>query len=605
MKVQFLSLCIRASALFALLASQAFASSQEIQGERVTQYREQIKTTAEIMFEEAVRQETGGDSKTLSFNPSMHRRDVKEVLENLGIERKNHPDSPKISAWSSRLKVQSGGPFLPPGTNNTTTSKLGISFTASTFSDVPQPGVFVHDTMGALGPEQYIVALNAAIRSFHVDRKTGVAEPDDILETQLATFMNISEETSGEGNSIIADPIIRYDTFSKRWYVICLSFPERGFVGEAILANTFICLAVSDGPVITACTKWRILQIPHNQVPGPDGQDGDFGGFFDFPTMGIDKHAVYIGANIFNAAPAGFDSTVYVVQKKSLLDETKPLVITAFRNLADRNPTSGMVSPTGIDNFDPDPEFGYILGEDRRSFGVLPLRRIINPGSTNPTISPNIAIVVPSTSGAPDFSYKGNFAGFFAESGGLSRIHQGVVRNGKLFANFLSIGVDRFGVANASSADDRNAIRWHELDLKGNDVVEGPNTVPTIVQVGTVWDPTDTPDPLHFVFGSLMTTPNGDLTICATQSSALVTPNAVTFRRKASDPLCTIGPKQMLTTSEELFNIGVLNGQFVRWGDYSNTSPDPESDNDHWTIQEFVSGYGNFAMHVRQLVPNN
>jgi len=608
MKVQFLSLCIRAGALIAALSSQSFAESRQIQGERVTQYREKIISTQEIMNQEAASQETVNNSPNLPLDQSMPRITLQQVAQRLGIERKNSSTASVKTTRGKKFNLVGNGPFSPPGTNNSTTSKLGIDFTSSTFSNVPAPNIYVHDTMGALGPEQYISTLNAGIRSFCIDREKAVAFPDGVLDTVLANFMNISEETSGADNAIISDPIIRFDTFSKRWYIMCIAFTLRAFSEDSIPSNNFICVAVSDSSVITPCTKWRILQIPHNQVPGPDGQGGDDGGFFDFPSLAVDKHAVYIGANIFNVLPAGIDMTAYVIQKKSLLDETKPLVITAFRHLFDLNTISGPFAPAGIDNFDKNPKFGYFIGVDIASFGLFQLVRIINPGSKNPTISQTIPITVPNTASPPDVSYKGNFAGFFANLNTLDdRLHQGHVRNGKLFTNHVAaIGVDKDGVSNANSAlNDRAAGRWYEFSLKGNDAVEGPNSVPTLVQVGTVWDPTDTPDPLNFIFGSIMTSKNGDLTFSATETSQLVTPNAVTFRRAAFDPLGTIGPKQFLTTSEELYNNGVFAGQLVRWGDYSNTVFDPKDTNDQWTIQQFVFGYGNFGMHVRQLLPNN
>ena len=579
-------------------------AESQIQGERVTGYRAKVKTTQEIMVAAAIKQNNGKLKEVVGRAP---RKSLEEVLKKNGITKKNHPDSPQVASLPNKSNLVGDDPFSPPGTDNTTTSTLGIGFTAATFSDAPVPNIYVHDVMGAMGPEQYIWTGNGGIRSFHVDRKHGTVEPDGILEAPLSTFLNISAETSGEGNSIISDPVIRFDPFSERWYVMCVAFTGRFFSDFVDPINNFLCLAVSDGPVITPSTKWRILQIPHNQIPDSNGQSGDNDTIMDFPSMGIDRHAVYIGVDIFGGPPIGVDATAYVIQKESLLDESTPLVITAFRHLLDTNAFTGPFAPTGIDNFDPDSEFGYFIGTDAFSFGLLQLIRVINPGSDNPTISQTIPIVVPATSNGLHSSYRGNFAGFFAsvDTGG-DITHAGHVRNGKLFTNVCqAIGVDKDGVAHDSGLDDRDAVRWYELDLKGNDVVEGPNTVPTLVQVGTIWDPTDTSDPLNFCFGAMMTSANGDITVSCSEMSALVTPNAVTFRRKASDPLGTIGPKQFLTTSEELYNNGVFPQQFVRWGDYSYTSFDPEDPDAQWTVQEFVPSYGNFGMHVRQLLPNN
>ncbi len=63
--------------------------------------------------------------------------------------------------------------------------------------------------------------------------------------------------------------------------------------------------------------------------------NSDTGSFFDFDTLGIDRHALYIGGNVFSPQshpPPYVGSTGFVVNKAALLGGN--LVVTAFRQMA-------------------------------------------------------------------------------------------------------------------------------------------------------------------------------------------------------------------------------------------------------------------------------
>ena len=58
---------------------------------------------------------------------------------------------------------------------------------------------------------------------------------------------------------------------------------------------------------------------------------GNTGELADYPTLGVDKNALYIGTNNFGAS---FTSTTGFVVRKSSVLGAGPIVVTAFRNLA-------------------------------------------------------------------------------------------------------------------------------------------------------------------------------------------------------------------------------------------------------------------------------
>src|SRR5439155_13242611 len=112
--------------------------------------------------------------------------------------------------------------------------------------------------------------------------------------------------------------------------------------------------AVSDSSTITAGTVWTYFYFQRDLI----SPAGDTGQFADYPTLGIDANALYIGVNIFRRRgnPAAFSNTsVFVVRKNSVLNGG-PVVVTAFRSLIKKvqGLNTGPYTPQGVDNYDPD-----------------------------------------------------------------------------------------------------------------------------------------------------------------------------------------------------------------------------------------------------------
>src|SRR5262249_47194245 len=91
-----------------------------------------------------------------------------------------------------------GNPTVSPFSPQTT----GLSFTGATLSDT---GAFPPDSMGDVGPTQYIVAVNGRIRSFN--KTTGVADAALNLDTDVF-FSSVMSSNPG---TFTSDPRIRYD----------------------------------------------------------------------------------------------------------------------------------------------------------------------------------------------------------------------------------------------------------------------------------------------------------------------------------------------------------------------------------------------------------
>lgn len=487
-----------------------------------------------------------------------------------------NPGAQDIASWpaleTSGIAPEREVPVFAP-------QPLGINFTAATLLGVNPTLAFPPDCMGDVGPSQYVVFVNGRLVSF--DKTTGLA--DGVLNADPDVFF--APVVNG---SFTSDPRIRYDRFSGRWIllIINVSTPNR------------ILIAVSDAAsngVITPSTVFTQFFIPIDSVSPPISSTC----FADYPTLGVDNQALYIGANNFcGTSSLTFNSTDgYVVRKSSILG-AGPIVVTVFRGLVPTSTSAGPYTPQGVDNFDLASNEGYFLGVDNATFGTLMLRRVSNPGGS-PSISGNIAITTPATTSFPILvNHLGNTNG---NSGRLSaiddRLFAAVMRNGTLWTAH-NLGVTNTG--SASGTRTRNGARWYQLQG-----IASPGT-PGFVQSGTVFQPsaTNSTTERNYWIPALMVNGQGHVAMGFSTAGTNERANAATVGRLSGDAPGTMQTPVLYTNSSTAYNPpsnpGGASGR--RWGDYSYTSVDPLDDMTMWTVQQFCDATNSYGVRVVQLI---
>jgi IPT/TIG domain len=461
-----------------------------------------------------------------------------------------NPSSPDVSQLP-------GGAFSA-STSPLTTQTLGTSFTGATISDTP--GFVPPDTMGAVGPSQFLVTVNGRFRSF--SKTTGLA--DGALNVDPDVFFGSvrSDNTS--------DPRVRYDRLSGRWFITMIDVNST---------NNRILLAVSSGSTIASASSFTFFDIP-SDTTAPARVTSDFA---DYDTLGIDAKALYIGTNVFAGTGAFKGTDGYVIRKSSVL-AGGPIVVTVFRNLA-IGTGEGPFTPQGADNPDPNATEGAFIGVSNAFFGELVLRRVADPGGT-PSISSNILITVPSTA----FPLAAPQTGSAKTLDALDdRLFAATFRNGSLWTAH-NIGVNSSGVA---SSPTRTAVRWYEL----RGIPSGQT--PSIFQSGTIFDGAAS-SPRFFIIPSVMVSGQGHAAFGFSTSGASEHPNAATVGRLVGGALGTVGTTQLYTNSTSTY--GPQASTIQRWGDYSFTSLDPLDDMTMWTVQEFSNATNSWAVRVVKLV---
>ncbi len=481
----------------------------------------------------------------------------------------DNPDAPAVAFWPP---APGQGPaninrsIMPSAAQTVSTP----NFTGATLADA---NAFPPDTMGTVGPTQFIVAINGRIRSFN--KTTGVA--DGALNASTDTFF-ASVMTPPVASNFTSDPRIRYDRLSGRWFIIIIDVPG----GAGALANR-VMVAVSSGDTIASSASFTFYQF---QMSGTL--------FADYPTLGIDANALYIGGNMFTLA-GSFSSTLGSVVRKSSVLSGGPIVTTTFAAFAS-GAGAGPFTPHGVDNYDPAATEGYFVGVDNATFSTLMVRRVSTPGAT-PTVSANLAITVPTTRSPLTVPHSGNTGGSNGNLDGLDdRLFAAHVRNGRIWTAH-NIGTAATGIAGASNT--RNSVRWYELGTL--------TTTPTLIQSGTVFNNAATNPEFYFI-PSVMVSGQGHAALGFSMAGLALTPNTGTIGRLSGDTAGTTqGPIVNYSASTATYNppsdTGAASGS-RRWGDYSYTSLDPCDDMTMWTIQEFANATNSYGVRaVRLLAP--
>jgi hypothetical protein len=490
-------------------------------------------------------------------------------------DRSKLPQNPNAKAVASYPINNITEPEERGSTSVEAAQTPSTSFTGATLAETNS---FPPDVMGAVGPTQYIVAVNGRIRSFN--KTTGVA--DGVLNLSPDVFFTsvLTPVISPVLFVFTSDPRIRYDRFSGKWIILIIDVPCTNGTCSSTTANR-ILIAVSNTSTITAGTVWTFSQFL-----------GQASTFTDYPTLGVDINAIYIGTNMFTLAGSFVGTNGYVINRANLL-AGGAYTVNTFLNLA-AGVGAGPYTPQGVDNFDATATQGYFVGTDNATFSTLMLRRITNPGAATPTISANISLTVPTTTSPATIPHLGNTGGTNGNLDALDdRLYAGMIRGGHLWTAH-NIRVSTTGVA-STLASARNAARWYNITNLG--------TTPTLTQSGTIFDAAAT-NPRFYNIPTVMVSGQGHAAFSMTTGGLVDRANAATTGRFTSDVLGTTQAPILTTASATAYNPasdpGGTGGR--RWGDYSYVSLDPLDDMTMWMTHEFCSSANNYGVNVTKLL---
>jgi hypothetical protein len=467
------------------------------------------------------------------------------------------PSSPVPKPWRQNT-VSLDYPPIEQSESGVTasTASFGLQFTGPKDSSP--------DTSAAVGPTQYILVNNNDVVSYN--KFTGVK--DGALDNLLFFFW-YPAKTPPVTTTYASDPRVRFDPLTQRWFIIMIDLP--GIDPGPILPNR-VMIAVSDGPTITNESSFTFFHFQADSA-------GD-GSWADYPTLGIDANALYIGANMAKGYSV-FYPAVYVVRKSSVLGTgatAGPVVATAFRQV-------DTFSLMGVDNDDPAATQGYFIS--CRFSNALSIYRVNTPGGT-PTLSSRIDVSIPDAQLPGTVPHPGSAAvgATVGELRGMDRrLFSAQIRKGRLWTA-LHTRVDATGATTLSSnsAGGRIASRWYELqNLAGT---------PSLVQSGTVFDSAAT-NPKSYFLPAIVVSGQGHAYLSVNSAGAANYIDAAVTQRFAGDPAGSMQVPVAYTASSTVY-INDAN----RWGDYVDAAIDPDDNMTAWVVHKFadLDGFANLRI---------
>ncbi|MEI6083506.1 MAG: Ig-like domain-containing protein [Verrucomicrobiota bacterium] len=410
-------------------------------------------------------------------------------------------------------------------------SPLGPSPAAvQSFGALVDDGRFVPpDTMGAVGPNHIMTALNSQIR---IQNRTGGV----ISTADMSAFWN------SVGAVDVFDPHVTFEAGMQRW--IFSATADDGS-SSAVLVG----VSATSDPTL----DWYLYSVdadPANLVSA------------DYDAVGYNDKWIVVTANMFRISNNGFDGVRFYVFSKTDLATNGPGTVVRFES---RNDNAFSVIPAltqdaGVDTL-------YMVEDWDGSAGQLRISTITGPvgsevltiGTALPTTANRWALFANSENPAPQL---GSTHGIDT---GDSRVMNCLYRNGSIW-----VAQTAFLPQNNPT---RSSAQWWQVQVDG-----------TVQQFGRVDDPTGN---IFYAYPTVAVNASNDVLIGYSRFAATQYPSANYAFRFGSDPLNRLRSDTVLKAGSSSY-YSPASG-LNRWGDYSATCVDPVDDYSLWTIQEYAA----------------
>jgi hypothetical protein len=448
------------------------------------------------------------------------------------------------------------------------------------FDGIPFTGAFPPDTIGDVGPNHYIQAVNfqppspgkwdAKFAIFDKSGKVlvGLNETGALVGVNMSQlWINASKSDTACGNNIntSGDPIVQYDHLADRWLLGQLGDSHHNYDWNI---DTF-CIAVSrtSDPISGG---WFLYEFP---IPKAVEMN-------DYPKLGVWPDAYYVGTNAgYPAAPGLPDNggDAWAFDRENMLNGTDAGWI-RFHTKEFMLPSDldGPAPPAGAPNvfvrFVEGAEFGgsdrLEMGEfhvDKKDFGVVPMGKIGSKFTLLPDLDTDPfdssfcgevnALIVPCIP-QPMTSWK------LAIDRPWTMYRLQYRNFGDYETLITNHGVDING-------KDLAGVKWYELRNEGLGWY--------IFQEGTY-----SPDATSRWMGSIAMDVGGNIALGYSVSNNTVFPGIRYTGRSRSQP-----PGEMPEGEFTIVDGGGSQIGTSRWGDYSAMSVDPVDDCTFWFTSEY------------------
>ncbi len=449
------------------------------------------------------------------------------------------------------LQSGTGGPQGGTGVkSNTGSAQVSIdplSAPILNFDGIPATGYVPPDTVGDVGPNHYIQAVNARFAIFDKAGNWLVGFPGGVDINQLWIAAGQGGTPCGINNN--GDPNVKYDRLADRWVI-----------SQFVAFNRF-CFAVSMTPDPVA-GGWALYDFTSGGILN------------DYPKLGVWPDAYYVSTN--NGAGAGH---AWAFDRTNMLSggvASPPVAFFAGSGFMLPSDLYGTTPPPGAPNV-------FVKAIDGADFGGVDRLELIefdDPFGV-PTFTP-----LPNL---PTAAFNWQFCGFYnfripctpqLAPGETLDVLERELMYRLQYRNFGSY---------------ETLVLTHDINVGGN---QAGNRWYELRKVGGTWSifqqATNAPDATNRWMGSIAMDKDGNMAMGYSVSSTTVFPGIRYTGRLASDPLNTLQPESTLIAGG-----GSQTAGFNRWGDYSSMTVDPVDDCTFWYTSEYYPITSTAGWHTR------
>ena len=379
--------------------------------------------------------------------------------------------------------------------------------------------------------------------------------------TRLQTFTD-SGFWSSAGITVpsgwgFSDPRILFDTASQRWFASSVD------VNDASDANRFL-LAVSATADPTG--TWRGVAFTADPVNGY---------WADFPTLGIDANAVYLGGDMFDSAGNPNGPTLVCIPKNDLLLATPSSAGRTSFGVLSYSSYGEILQPVATIGAASSPE--AVLAVGNLGFDYLVHSTLVGVSIQNAASEGSATLGSPTTISIPGYSIPINPLQL---GGSTHNIDDGDARIGAIV---YRVG-DMIYATHGTQINGRAAIQWFKIDAPTRN----------LINTGTISDPA-----LDLFYPSIAANGNGTVALAFNASSATTTASSYAVLGEPANGTLSFGNLVLLKAGAAAYR---TNEDDSRWGDYSAITVDPGNPTHFWALTMYPSSKTAWSTQITELI---
>ena len=377
-----------------------------------------------------------------------------------------------------------------------------------------------------------------------------------LLQTMMAGSFWTNAGVTMPSGVFAATPRVLFDLDSQRWVVAMVDVPSNELNNRFLLAIT-----ATDDPA----GPWRGAAVV---------ADPSRGYFADFPTLGIDANAVYLGADMFDDGGVAVGSTLVSISKSALLRNPPSLAgLTSF-GLLSYSYYGAILQPAVTVGAASTGEI--VLAVADLGYDFQPHSNLVAVTIQNTLVSDAAVLSNPAKFAVPAYFVPLNPA----QPGAFDNIDDGDAR---ISATVYRVG-DIVYATHSTEMNDRAAVQWFKMDAVSLNVMD----------TGIVSDPI-----LDLYYPSIAANQDGVVVMAFNGSSGS---NFISSYAILGEPI----NGRLQFGSILLLKDGVAsyrtNSASNPWGNYSATVVDPADPARFWALTMYASSASAWGTQISELI---